>query len=393
MSGGQPVIFLSAAEASGDRLAAGLIRQVKDLIPGARFTGAAGPEMKGEDCESIIDLTETATMLGGVFGKIFYYRRVIRKLRSAIRDIRPDVVVPVDSPALNWHIAAEATSLGIPVVHYVAPQVWAWAAWRIRKLRRLTDHVACLLPFEERYFRERGVPATFVGHPLSDRVRNSFTENRFPALDEAWIDGSWHIALLPGSRAGEIAAIAPALSKVADALTAGRPGTRCVFAAADDISAERITGATGRDDLQIAVGEVETVLARSHFAVVASGTASLQVASHGVPMIVVYNIPLWQKVAWHTVVKRLVRTRYLSLVNILAGRGVVPELMPYFSSPRQIVALAERLLNDYGWLYATRKKLIDLASSLRSPGGTAAENTAHIIVDRIGRGDDSLPEV
>lgn len=392
MSGGRPVIFLSAAEASGDRLAAGLIRQVKKLIPGARFTGAAGPEMKREGCESIIDLTETATMLGGVFGKLLYYRSAVRKLRSAIRDIRPDVLVPVDSPALNWHLAAEAKSLGIPVVHYVAPQVWAWAPWRIRKLQRLTDHVACLLPFEEDYFQERGVPATFVGHPLCDGRSDAFADDRFPALDEAWIDGTWRVALLPGSRAGEIAAIAPALSTVADALTARWPETRCVFAAADDVSAERIVTATGRDDLQIAVGEIETVLSGSHVAVVASGTASLQVASHGVPMIVVYNIPFWQRVAWHAVVKRLMRTRYLSLVNILAGRGVVPELMPYFSSPRQISALAERLLNDYGWLYATGKKLVEMASSLRAPGGTAAENTAKIVVERLGRGHNSPTE-
>jgi lipid-A-disaccharide synthase len=319
-------------------------------------------------------------MLGSVFGKILYYRRAVRKLRSAIRDLRPDVLVPVDSPALNWHLAKEARAAGTSIVHYVAPQVWAWAPWRIKKLRRLTDHVACLLPFEEEYFRSRGVAATYVGHPLFDRLPARIDAADCPDLAEAWCEGTWRIAMLPGSREGEIAAIAPALAAVADEVGRRWDGSQCKFLAADDRSADRIRAAIRRDEVDVVTGDAGSVLADSHFAVVASGTATLEVASYGVPMVIVYNISRWQRMAWRLFVKYMMRTRNLSLVNIIAGRGIVPELMPFFTSPGEVVRSVVSVIKDYGWLCATRQKLLDLTTPMRTNGDqTAAARAAAIV--------------
>ncbi|MBN1553224.1 MAG: lipid-A-disaccharide synthase, partial [Phycisphaerae bacterium] len=144
MANSRPVIFLSAAEASGDHHAANLIHALRKRFPDARFLGAAGPAMAAAGCESIIDLTAKASMVAGPLTNLRYYRRAVRLLQKAIREARPDILVPVDSPALNWHLAKAAKAVGVPVMYYVAPQVWAWARWRIKKVRRLTDHVACL---------------------------------------------------------------------------------------------------------------------------------------------------------------------------------------------------------------------------------------------------------
>jgi len=380
-----PTIFLSAAEASGDHHAAGLVRALKDRLPGARFVGAAGPAMQEAGCESIIDLTASATMLGGVLGKIMYYRRAVRKIRESIREIRPDILVPVDSPALNWHVAKAAKAGSIPVMYYVAPQVWAWAPWRIKKVRRLTDHVACLLPFEEEYFRSRDVAATFVGHPLFDRLPESRESRECPDLAGAWHEGSWRVAMLPGSRAGEIAGIAPAMAVTAAEICKRWAKAECTFLAADELAADRIRAATRREDLHIVTGDPDRVLSDSHFAVAASGTVTLQVASYGIPMAIVYNISAWQKLFWKLFVRRLIRTKHLSLVNILAGREIVPELMPYFRNTGEVVSTAIECMEDYGWLYSTRDKLLELTEPLRSRGlETAAGRTADLIVDMLG---------
>ena len=165
-----PTIFLSVAEASGDLHAAKLAAALRRRLGEVRLIGAAGPLMRAEGCQSLIDLTASASMMLGPLTRPLYYLRALRKLQESIRRLRPDVVVPVDSPALNWHVAAAAREAGAPVMYYIAPQVWCWAPWRVRKLARLTDAVACILPFEQRYLRDRGVRATYVGHPLFDDI-------------------------------------------------------------------------------------------------------------------------------------------------------------------------------------------------------------------------------
>lgn len=376
-----PVIFLSAAEASGDHHAAELIRRLREKYPSAKFIGAAGPKMAAEGCEVVVDLTKKASMLGGPFVGLFYYMKKVRQLRRAIAQIKPDVLIPVDSPALNWHLAKEARRCGVPVMYYVAPQVWAWAPWRIKKVRRLTDHVACLLPFEENYFRSRSVAATYVGHPLFDQLPPQRPLGDCPDFAVPWADGKWNIAFLPGSRPSEIKLHAKMMAQIASNIRAEYPDAKCTFTAVGPREAEMIKQYAGCDDIEIAVAQTPQVLAEAHYAVAASGTVTLEVAHFGVPMTVVYHVGLLERIMYRLVVRHLIRTRYLSLVNIIAQKQLVPELMPIGPDVKGVSACVLDALGDYGHLLETRESLLKLTANLRTqrPGGANA-NIADIVV-------------
>jgi lipid-A-disaccharide synthase len=381
--GQPPTIFLSAAEASGDLHAAKLLAALRRRLPEARFVGAAGPKMQQQGCQPLIDLTSRASMMLGPVLRPLYYLRALRRLRKAIRELRPDVVVPVDSPALNWHVAAAARQAGVPVMYYIAPQVWCWAPWRVRKLARLSNRVACILPFEQRYLRDRGVKATYVGHPLFEDIAPR--PEPLPDLAGAWLEGAWRVALLPGSRRAELAAHVPALDEVAARIQRRWRGATCTFTAATVADAEVIRGLLRHSRAEVAVDQTRQVLARSHFAVAKSGTVTLEAAYFGVPMVIFYRAPrafsLLRKLArpW------ALRTTHLSLVNILAGRTLVPELMPWHGSARKLWDAVLEQMEDLGSLFETRQALLELTDSLRQGGNHASDRAAELVAGMIGR--------
>jgi lipid-A-disaccharide synthase len=419
-------IFLSAAEASGDQHAANLIRAIRAMAPRARFVGVAGERMAAEGCEVLADLTCSASMLGSVLPRLAYYYRTIRRVRKAMARLRPDLCIPVDSPAFNWHMAAAAKRAGVPVLYYVAPQVWAWAPWRVKKLARLTDRVACILPFEEEYLRARGVAATFVGHPIFDD--HPQRPRPLPDLARAWFEGAWQVALLPGSRPAELAGHTRPLVEVAETILRRWPHSRCAFAAHSEAGAERIRQALGRAEgvprgegvrcgegilpsrpagilpaassvssssssssaqsprIEIVVGPqaAQEVLARSHFAVVGSGTVTVQTAYFGVPMVVFYKTGLFSRTLYHTFGRfgRFLSTEHLSLLNILAGWRVVPELMPWAGNVRRLVGSVLEAMNELGHLVEMRGNLLKLVEPLHvPPPGSAAQNAAKMAVE------------
>ncbi|MCE5326966.1 MAG: lipid-A-disaccharide synthase [Planctomycetaceae bacterium] len=380
MSTNAPTFFLSAAEASGDHHAAGLIHALRRRIPDARFIGVAGPQMAAAGCEVVVDLAAQATMTTGPFTRIGYYIRTVRRLKKLIAQLKPDVFIPVDSPALNWHLSAAAKAAGSPVVHYVCPQVWAWARWRIKKLRRLTDHVACLLPFEARYMQHRGVPATFVGHPLFDDLPPR--PDPLPDLIAAWADESWRVAMLPGSRMGEIRMHMPALLATADLIRQRHPNAQCRFLAVDEKAAKAIAlvGEKKGRQLDIVVGRTSETLGESHFAVAVSGTVTLEVAYYGVPMVIFYHVP---KVDWELVGRWIVHMPHLSLVNILSpnGRPVVPELMPWHGNIARVQDMVVEILEDLGSMVEARGRLLQTVEPLLPHNGqTAADNAADLVL-------------
>jgi lipid-A-disaccharide synthase len=345
-------------------------------------------------------------MVGGPVLQLGYWLRAVRRMQRAIRELRPDLHVPVDSPAMNWHLAAAARAAGARVFYYIAPQVWAWGPWRVRKLARLTDQVACILPFEEPYLRHRGVNARYVGHPLLDTLpckngdatlfpaphcanvpggeeRENRVASPFLPLAAAWGEGAWRVALLPGSRPGEIAAHSAALAGVGDRIRRRWPDARCTFAVRTEACAEAVRRAAGRDDLHIAVARTREVLAAAHFAVAVSGTVTLEAAFFGVPMVIFYRASrLGHRLArpW------LLRTPHLSLVNILAGRRLVPELMPWSGRAGPLIETVFEVMDDYGWLCEVRRELRGLVEPLRAPGGSASDNAAELALRLIGRG-------
>jgi lipid-A-disaccharide synthase len=372
-----PTIFFSAAEASGDHHAAKLIRALRKRLPEARFLGAAGPDMQAAGCECVVDLVDSACMLTSAVANLAYYRRMLRKIRTAMQDARPAVFVPTDSPALHWHLCKTAKQIGTKVMYNVAPQVWAWAPWRIKKVRRWTDHVACILPFEQEYFRERGVAATFVGHPLFDELPSQRPPERCPSLVDAWAEKAFRVALLPGSRESEIRKHALAMRRVAETIVRRWPNSRCSFTALTHKTAEHIADATEGTHPEIIVGRTSEILEQSHFAIAASGTVTLQVAHFGVPMVVLYKVP---RLGYHLLGKHLLRTRFLSLVNILAGREIVPELMPWYGDWREVQTTSMHCLDELGWLWQTRENLLEVTRPLAAPSpGTAAEHTAELV--------------
>ena len=371
-------IFLSAAEASGDEHAARLIQAIRRRLPDARFTGAAGPHMAQAGCEVLADLTGKASMLGGPVLKAGYYLRTVRRLCRGIRKIRPDLLIPVDSPALNWHLAKAARKAGVPVFYYIAPQVWAWAPWRIKKLARLTDQVGCILPFEERYLWDRGVNATYVGHPLFDAMSAPPAP---PDLAEAWAAGRWRVALIPGSREGEIRGHMPALLAVEEMIRRRWPQSHCTFTAYTKDAERLIRKLSKGRDIDVAVGRTRQVLAESHFAVTKSGTVTLELAYFGVPMVIFHRTSWLLGLGRHLLGRWAVNTPSFSLVNILAGRKIVPELMPWHGNVKKLKAAVKEVMDDYGYLFEIRKQLAALTAPLRvAPPASASDNAAELAV-------------
>jgi lipid-A-disaccharide synthase len=379
---GPATIFLSAAEASGDAHAAKLIRSLRTLLPDARFIGVAGEQMAAAGCEVVEDMTKNAGMLAAPVLKAGYYYRRIRRIQKVIASLAPDVHVPVDSPALNWHLARASKDAGSSVVYYIAPQVWAWAPWRVKKLAALADHVACILPFEQEYLRARGVNATYVGHPICEDAPQA---RELPDITDAWFTGSWRVALLPGSRPAEIRGHTDPLIAVAKAIRRRWPKARCSFAAINDASAadiRRRIDRQGANDIDVVVGTSAAleVLSTSSFAVAGSGTVTLQAAWYGVPMVIFYRTGLLMRALYRTVgrCKRLLATPHLSLVNILAGRRLVPELMPWKGDTRQLIRSVLEVMNDLGYLHEVRAELKNIVARLHTPQ-SASDNAAGII--------------
>ena len=384
MSERAPTIFLSAAEASGDEHAARLMGALRRRLGTVRFVGVAGPHMAAEGCEVLADFSARASMLGGPLLRLGYYVRAIRRLQRQIGRIRPDVHVPVDSPAMNWHLAAAARKAGSTVVYYIAPQVWAWAPWRVKKLARLTDHVACILPFEQRYFRDRGVAATFVGHPLLEALPPR--SEPLSDLAGAWAHGEWKIAMLAGSRSGEIKANSKALMRSAKLIRRHWPAARCLLAARNQTDAETILAACKGKlarNAEIVIGQTAEVFAEAHFAIAKSGTNTLQAAHFGVPFVTFYRAG---RLKYHLLGRWLIKTPHLCLANILAGRRIVPELMPWYGSERELSSMVIDTMSDLGFLFEARQGLLEVDDSLHGPGGlSASDNTANLVADLLDR--------
>jgi len=290
-----------------------------------------------------------------------------------------DVAVLIDSPALNLRLAARIKARGIPVLYYVAPQLWAWGAYRIHRVKRCVDQIAALLPFEETYFRERGVEATFVGHPLFDRLRNE-------PIDPAQVvalrrGGQPIIAIFPGSRRHEIVETFVGQLEVARAIADRHPAGRFLVSVANEQvqgPVETLLRASGVSATTHA-GQNGLLLSAADLALVTSGTMTLEVAVRGTPMIVMYNGSKW---GYHVIGRWLIGTRYLSLVNILAGRELVPEFMPYYTSTAPIAEAAIALLSSDVRRAAMSRELKSLMAPLSQ--SEASDRVAALLLDMTG---------
>lgn len=386
-------VFISACEHSAETHCANLIGAANDRLstqrawpsgdasvdaaPVVEWVGLGGDKMAAAGCTLLANPVQRAAMIYNVFTQLGYYKKLIRQATRYLAENAVDLVVVCDSPALNFHIAKAARKLGIPVLFYVAPQLWAWAPWRIHKLRRCSTKLACILPFEEEWFRARGVDVTFVCNPLFDELNESVEKNTKTYAN--YRSDSPRIALLPGSRDAEIKTLWTAMLEIAARIQERHPQAAFVSCAADGEKLAMMQKmAEGGPAVHYEQGRLYETVKTCDFALVASGSATLQVAAAGCPMAVMYQSNKWM---WHLVGRWLIRTRWLSLVNILASKELVPEYMPYFDAVKPIADTCRGMLSNPVKLMQTSQALTDLVKPLTE--SRACDNTAKIVLDMV----------
>jgi lipid-A-disaccharide synthase len=309
-------VFFSVGEPSGDLHGANLIRALQKRHVDWEFVGYGGPKMAAAGCRLHADLTQLAVMwLAQAIWNLPKFLRLLKQADDNFRRQRPDLVVLIDYPGFNWWIARKAKARGIPVVYYGTPQLWAWAGWRVKKMRRLVDHVLCKLPFEQEWFRQRGCHATFVGHPYFDELRAQQLDSKFL---EAQNDRHQPlVTILPGSRNQEIRLNLPALLKAAERILERAPGTRfavAVYKQSQLESVRRIVSLSGLE-VELHVGRTAELIHAAHCCMACSGSVSLELLYHARPSVILYQISRLGYFA-----QSLLRTvRYITLVNLLTA--------------------------------------------------------------------------
>jgi lipid-A-disaccharide synthase len=368
---GHPRIFISVGDVSGDLHGANLVTALKTLAPDAEIVGLGGPKMEAAGARLLANTVEFGVIgVGPIFGSLKRYYNLLQGAGRFVAEWKPDVAVTIDCPGFHFLLARKLKARHIPTVWYIPPQLWAWAAWRVHKLRRRFTHVVCVLPQEEGFFRKHGVPVTFVGHPVVDHLRNL-------KLDEPFIrglrsgEGERLVALLPGSRRQEVGSILARQLAVAKALGERHPPCRFVLALAAEEHRAWTTAALAESGLPVTtvVGKTHEVQSAADLALVASGTAALELTYYDTPMAVFYNVTWLQ---WHLLGKWLVKTPYLSLPNALAGRRIVPEYMRASASVSEMIEECSRLLVDPAMRAQVKADLADVTRRIEKPGTAMA---------------------
>lgn len=330
-------VALVAGEASGDILGAGLMRALKARHPQVRFIGVGGPLMQAEGMVSYFPMERLAVMgLVEVLGRL---RELLKRRKALIQTLieeRPDVFIGIDAPDFTLNIELKLRQAGIKTVHYVSPSVWAWRQKRVLKIREGCDLMLTLLPFEAKFYEEQGVPVRFVGHPLADTI--PLEADRHAAREQLGLDDGPLVALMPGSRGGEVGRLGALFLDTAQRLRELVPGVRFVSPCANaERRAQLEQMLEGRDlPLTLLDGRSHQALAACDAVLIASGTATLEALLFKRPMVVAYRLaPLT-----YWILKRLVKSPYVSLPNLLAQRMLVPELLQDAATPE---ALAQAL--------------------------------------------------
>jgi len=370
-------IFISAAEPSADAHCAALVTALKQNTYDIEFVGVGGQKMADAGCNLLENTTPRAAMMYKAFRHIGYYYRLIRRISRFLESNKVDLVIVCDSPAFNFHVAKAAKKAKIKTIFYIAPQLWSWASWRIRKLRKYCDKLCCILPFEQDWFSQRGIDVAFVGNHLLDELAPPLTRYKKNYTD--FDPKNAHFALLPGSRTAEIDALWPPMQMIATRLKTKYPNATFTAVAVDAerqqvLKAAQIPGF----ECKYTIGSVSDTAHAADFVIVASGSATLQVAAAACPMVIMYQS---SKILWHLIGRWLVKTKYLSLVNILADKELVPEFMPYFSSLESIVEAIDLLLESSDKLAQISGELIKLVEPLAEK--KASEQVARIVVEML----------
>lgn len=383
-----PLIYLIAGEPSGDLLGGRLMAALKERTGGAvRFAGIGGEAMAAEGLESRVPLAELAVM--GVAEVLPRARRIFRRVRETVADIRarrPDAVVTIDSSGFTWRVAQRLRRAGsrVPLIHYVAPMVWAWRAGRARRMARWYDHLMVLLPFEPPYFTAVGLSCRYVGHPVvesgADRGDGPGFRRRHGIAPEAPL-----LIVLPGSRAGEVGRLLPIFGEAVRLLAARHPGLRVVLPTTETTAAT-VEAAVKSWPLPVTVlrgpAEKYDAFAAGTAALAASGTVALELAMARLAAVIAYRVnPLT-----HQLLRRIIKVKYAHLLNLILDRAVVPELLQHDCTPERLAEAVGRLIAEPALraeqATACAEALRQLGYGGLSPGLRAADEVLMIIGSR-----------
>jgi lipid-A-disaccharide synthase len=382
-----PRLLVSCGEPSGDLYAADLVRHLRgrtDAPPDV--FGLGGERLEAEGARLLAHVRDLAVVgLWEVVSHLPRFRRVFRDLLAEVDRARPDIAVLVDYPDFNLRVARALHRRRIPVVYYVSPQVWAWRPRRLRAIREHVAHMIVIFPFEAKVYEEAGVPVTFVGHPLVDLVRPERDRNGFLAgngLDP----GRPVIALLPGSRRKEIAHNLPPLAGAVRLLAQRRPDLQFIAAVGPSIDPLALRAGLP-PSVTLVQGRTHAVLSAANVAVVASGTATVEAALLGTPMVVVYRL---SALTYH-LGRRFVKVPHVAMANLIAGQGIVPELIQDEFTPERVAEAVLPLLGPAG--DAMREALAEVRRRLGAPGasGRAAEVVAGLLAGQKSVDSRGLP--
>ena len=382
-----PVIGVVAGEASGDNLGAALIEALRERVPGVRVVGVAGPKMRAAGCEVLADSEELAVM--GLTEILRHLPRLFalrRRLRESLLHLRPDVFVGIDSPEFNLGLARQLKRAGLRTVQYVSPQVWAWRQGRVRTIGQAIDLVLCLLPFEPRFYADHGVRALFVGHPLADRF--PLVPDRDGARRELGLGGDDVVlAVLPGSRVGEVSRLGADFAGAADWLAGRVPGLRVVAPMASArvrADFERaLAQAAPRLDVQLLDGRSPLALAAADVVLVASGTATLETLLSKRPMVVAYRVGA--TTAFLLRRAGLLKVEHVAQPNLLLGERAVPEFLQDEVRPEALGAALLAQLEAAKAGDGLARRFLGVHETLRRGGaGLAADAILELVPRRAG---------
>ncbi|MCC9622997.1 lipid-A-disaccharide synthase [Thalassospira sp. MA62] len=376
-----PKIMLVAGEASGDQLGGRLMAAIKAQAPDVQFIGVGGPRMEGEGLQSLFPMNEMSVMgLAEVLPHIPHLLKRISQTAQYARDQKPDVVVTIDAPDFSFRVGKKLKGAGIPLVHYVAPSVWAWRPGRAKKIAGFLDHLLALLPFEPPYFEKEGLPTTFIGHSAVEE-RHDGDGQRFRA-NHAVGENTKVLAVLPGSRNSEVKRLLPVFREVADAMAAKYPDARIVVPTvskvADTVRTEMaswplnpIVVATDQDR--------HDAFAAADCALAASGTVSLELAIAGVPHVIAYQVN--RITGW--IAKCLIKIDTVTIVNLVLKNKLIPEFLQDNCKPKKIIPVLDDLMRG-GPQRAEQEKGFETACTMlgfgdRAPSEKAAEQILKII--------------
>jgi len=379
-------ILISAGEASGDMYAARLATALRKRVP-VRLFGMGGPRMREAGVEIVADYREVHVLgIIEVLAKIPSIARVLRLLSRGARRRKPALAILTDFPGFHLRLARKLKSQGVPSVYFICPQFWAWRPWRANLVRRRFVRGLCIFPFEQEWYRTRGVAADFIGHPLVGEVHAARTREQF-AADNGLDPARPIVAILPGSRPGEFRQHLPRILPACESVGPSR-GAQFVLALAPGISHAEIAPYLRSDfPVKIVEGATYDAVAAADLAIVSSGTATVETALLGTPMIVVYRVaPFTAAIA-----RRLVRTPMFAMVNLIAGRRVVPELIQDDLTPERLAMEAARLLDSPAERDRMREDLAEVRAKLGAAG--AIDRAADIIAAMLsGTPPGKLPE-